>query len=290
MTNERSSDQVVLLSKEEAQWALFAVSHCLGQTPLADARTRTSLTSLRERLCRAPEEQSLPEMAWYREQAEDKAEDGERELDDGALVSQGNDGAYVLMWQWIPDPECENCSASTRPGSPYCSEECELEATGECCPQCDTYFRAGSGTTNEGQEYCSRPCALEAASCCVHCADPALEGEGISSNDEWFCSEHCREQYEDHWNCYRCGTEYHKDQAVLAKESGIDYCSRECCLVDGRVPEGDRECEICGDSFPAQSESARWCGTECREESLRQEIALNLAAAGKQAKPHLIPT
>ncbi len=50
-------------------------------------------------------EQVAEEITFYRDQARDLASDGELEIDDDAAVSIGSDeGAYVQMWQWIPNP------------------------------------------------------------------------------------------------------------------------------------------------------------------------------------------
>lgn len=49
-------------------------------------------------------EQEGPEATAYREKAKERAEDGELEVDEGAIVSMGNDpGAYVMAWVWVPD-------------------------------------------------------------------------------------------------------------------------------------------------------------------------------------------
>jgi hypothetical protein len=44
---------------------------------------------------------------WYVQRAEDTLHrDGEVEIDDGALVSNGDDaGAYVQAWVWVPDDD-----------------------------------------------------------------------------------------------------------------------------------------------------------------------------------------
>ena len=42
-----------------------------------------------------------PEQNAYR--AGVRAREGELEVDDDALVSQGEGGAYVMTWSWVPD-------------------------------------------------------------------------------------------------------------------------------------------------------------------------------------------
>ena len=53
--------------------------------------------------------QELRELGWrYQEAASAYGQDGEIEVDDGAVVSLGEDpGAYVQAWLWIPDSEIE---------------------------------------------------------------------------------------------------------------------------------------------------------------------------------------
>ena len=42
----------------------------------------------------------------YRQAAQDRAVDGELEIDDCAVISAGDDdGAYVMAWLWVPDDE-----------------------------------------------------------------------------------------------------------------------------------------------------------------------------------------
>lgn len=42
----------------------------------------------------------------YRQAAQDQAVDGELEVDDWAVISAGDDdGAYVMVWLWVPDDE-----------------------------------------------------------------------------------------------------------------------------------------------------------------------------------------
>lgn len=43
---------------------------------------------------------------WFRQAAMERSKDGELEVDDGAIVSRGDDaGAYVQAWLWVDDCE-----------------------------------------------------------------------------------------------------------------------------------------------------------------------------------------
>lgn len=49
-------------------------------------------------------EQEGPEATAYREAASELSKDGELEIDDGAIVSMGDDpGAYVMAWLWVSE-------------------------------------------------------------------------------------------------------------------------------------------------------------------------------------------
>lgn len=51
-------------------------------------------------------EQEGPDAVKYREAASKLSKDGELEIDDGAVVSMGDDpGAYVMAWVWVPNEE-----------------------------------------------------------------------------------------------------------------------------------------------------------------------------------------
>lgn len=49
------------------------------------------------------------------------------EINDGALVSRGEDGAFVAAWVWVRYPEevidaCENCGNTLNDGSDICDQ------------------------------------------------------------------------------------------------------------------------------------------------------------------------
>lgn len=57
-------------------------------------------------------EQEAPAAVKYREEASKLAKDGELEIDDGAVVSMGDDpGAYVMAWVWVADEAMEESDA-----------------------------------------------------------------------------------------------------------------------------------------------------------------------------------
>lgn len=54
------------------------------------------------RIRSAQEDQEGEDIGKYREAAKEMATDGELEVDDGAIVSRGDDpGAYVMAWLWV---------------------------------------------------------------------------------------------------------------------------------------------------------------------------------------------
>jgi hypothetical protein len=59
--------------------------------------------------------------------------DGECEIDDNAIVSEGGDnGAYVSAWVWVPLPACDCCGEPlANPGDTGDCEECQAEAEGD---------------------------------------------------------------------------------------------------------------------------------------------------------------
>lgn len=53
------------------------------------------------------------------EKAQGQCRDGELEVDEGAIVSRGDDdGAYVMAWLWVEDTLCRYCDLSAY-GSPH---------------------------------------------------------------------------------------------------------------------------------------------------------------------------
>lgn len=81
------------LSKEVLQHLAAGKTLCLGE---AD--------ELRDMARQALAEETDPVHMRYRQLAESQAEDGEIEVDDGAVVSPGDDpGAYVMAWLWVPE-------------------------------------------------------------------------------------------------------------------------------------------------------------------------------------------
>jgi hypothetical protein len=55
---------------------------------------------------RSVDTQKGPEAAKYREMASELSKDGVLEIDDGAIVSMGDDpGAYVMAWLWVSNGE-----------------------------------------------------------------------------------------------------------------------------------------------------------------------------------------
>lgn len=54
-------------------------------------------------------EDRTPEELAYVEKAKEKHihDEGDMEVDDGAIVSDSEDGAYVMAWTWVYDDEAE---------------------------------------------------------------------------------------------------------------------------------------------------------------------------------------
>ena len=68
----------------------------------ADPRLNTEVEAIRERLQHYLSEGALNQA--YRNAAEDQSyvREGEVEVDDKAVVSESDEGAYVMGWIWVP--------------------------------------------------------------------------------------------------------------------------------------------------------------------------------------------
>lgn len=75
---------------------------------LADGSAGEGLAALGKRIIDWRTEQESPEAKQYQELAEENQTAGECEVDSDAIVSFSENGAYVMAWVWVDDPEAND--------------------------------------------------------------------------------------------------------------------------------------------------------------------------------------
>lgn len=102
------NDTYLRLSKDE----LRLIAACLGQLTVREAKNLKGL--FENRITELENEETQKRWQAYRDAAPSR--DGELEVDENALVSEGGDtGAYVMAWIWVPNHDagiCDECGAT----------------------------------------------------------------------------------------------------------------------------------------------------------------------------------
>lgn len=82
-----------------------------------DAQQREALKGLHEAvLCADVDHDS--NKAWRLAADSTYVSDGEIEVDDDAVVSVGEEGAYVAAWVWVSGAACRHCGERLHPAAP----------------------------------------------------------------------------------------------------------------------------------------------------------------------------
>lgn len=174
-------------------------------------------------------------------------------------------------------PTCGNAFTSNDRRSKYCCKECFIQSlttlTPIECSYCGKIFRPPSSR----EKFCSTECVAQDLSrrfrkrvtlICQHCGQSYEQKPSLAQTSK-YCSRECQGAAKSKSGrvtlaCKVCGKEFDR----LVSRAG-DCCSYECQGVANRT-RFTRNCEVCGQPFevmPKDSNSARYCSIECKQEA-----------------------
>lgn len=174
-------------------------------------------------------------------------------------------------------PVCGHTFTCDYSGRKYCSKQCFAQSLATLtpiqCANCGKLFQPPS----RREKFCSPQCVAQELSqrfrkrVTLTCQTCGKSYEQIPSlaNTSKYCSRECQGAAKSKsgrvtMTCKVCGKEFDR----LVSRAG-DCCSYECQGVASRT-RFTRNCEVCGQPFevmPKDSDSARYCSIECKQEA-----------------------
>ena len=170
----------------------------------------------------------------------------------------------------------------------YCSAKCKKEHHNQnpkydyTCQECGKRFKS---TKSAGRKFCSQECyqnslRIWGTAECIVCGQIfRTTGSNVTN---LYCSKACSGKHRvlaRKRSCLVCGAEYTWQDNEYCSDR---FCSLECEAAPKPAQVFDKICERCGEAFAASWPTAKYCSSDCRNQSYNEIRRLKYEGAPKK--------